>query len=52
MTDPKLRDIYLDSFENTATLRKSIAEEVLENLKLVRAEDALAKGDETDKKVD
>lgn len=38
MIDPEMRDYFLDNIKNTATLRKSTAEEVLENLKLVRGE--------------
>lgn len=38
MIDPEMKDYFLDNIKNTATLRKSTAEEVLENLKLVRGE--------------
>ncbi len=36
MTDPELRETFLDSIKNTAELKQSVAQEVLENLKLVK----------------
>jgi len=36
MIDPELRETFLDNIKSTAELKQSVAQEVLENLQIVR----------------